>query len=72
LAFIGVLPQFQRQGIGRKLLEWGISEAKKAEKNIYLVSMPLAKKMYTDAGFEELGKFKWFNTDSYQMLLMHH
>ena len=50
-----VLPEHQRKGIGRKLLQWGLDVADKQNIVSWLFARPAAAKMYQDAGFRSVG-----------------
>ncbi|KAF2665364.1 acyl-CoA N-acyltransferase [Microthyrium microscopicum] len=52
LASIAVRPDAQRQGIGKKLTEWGIDEAQRLELPIYLDATPQGKGLYEKFQFE--------------------
>ena len=69
LMTIAVNPQRQGKGVGRTLLDWGIEHARAENKDIYLLSTPTGRKLYTGAGFQELGSIDMFGTPNYHMLL---
>ncbi|RFU75883.1 hypothetical protein TARUN_6345 [Trichoderma arundinaceum] len=53
LDYLGVDPQQQRKGIGKILLDWGISQAAGEKKDCYLLATPAGKTLYAKTGFEE-------------------
>ena len=57
LSFICVDPKFQRKGVGKKLMQWGMNRADKERVPIGLASSPAGEKLYHDCGFEEVGVF---------------
>ncbi|KAF2200009.1 acyl-CoA N-acyltransferase, partial [Delitschia confertaspora ATCC 74209] len=54
LSQVFVDPSYQRQGVGRKLLEWGIKQADQDGVPMYLEATPPGKVMYERLGFEVL------------------
>ena len=50
-----VHPDHQRQGIGRKLLQWGLDQADRERLVAWLNGRPSGLKLYLDAGFEIMG-----------------
>lgn len=50
-----VHPDHQRNGVGRKLLQWGLDLADKEKMVSWLFARPAAAKMYQDAGFKVVG-----------------
>ena len=43
---MGVLPQYQNKGVGTALLKWGLQEAAKNEKRVYLTATPIGRILY--------------------------
>jgi predicted N-acetyltransferase YhbS len=60
LASMAVHPDFQYQGIGRKLLAEVCSLADESSQDIYLESTPTGLKLYQNTGFESLGSIALF------------
>lgn len=55
LAILMTLPEFQRQGIGSALLEFGLTEAKKKGlTQFWLESSPQGYKLYQKFGFKDV------------------
>ncbi|KII83338.1 hypothetical protein PLICRDRAFT_62454, partial [Plicaturopsis crispa FD-325 SS-3] len=54
LYILAVLPQYQNQGVGSQLLDWGITAADAAEpkRAVYLEASPVGQKLYERRGFE--------------------
>ncbi|KAJ5226060.1 hypothetical protein N7468_007285 [Penicillium chermesinum] len=51
LHFLGVSPRFQRQGIGRQLLHWGIDKADEEKMPCFLEASERGRPLYESAGF---------------------
>lgn len=54
LTSIAVHPDYQRRGIGRTLLDWGIDQADKLQVPIYTEASKDGFKLFTSYGFEKL------------------
>ena len=54
LRHLATHPDFQSQGAGTRLLEWGIKLARTEMKPITVFSSPLGTKLYTKVGFKLL------------------
>jgi ribosomal protein S18 acetylase RimI-like enzyme len=52
LASIGVSPNHQRKGLGKVLVQWGLDEAAKDGKHVWLIATPHGKLLYDSMGFE--------------------
>lgn len=52
LYFLGVLPQYERRGIGSKLLKAHLEEAQEDGVSVYLGATPAGKPLYDRHGFE--------------------
>lgn len=50
---LAVDPAYQRRGIGRKLMEWGMERAKEEGVPITLTSTPAGQRLYQKLGFRE-------------------
>ena len=57
LAFLCVDPKFQRKGVGKRLMQWGMKRADQESVPLGLASSPAGEKLYRDCGFEEVGVF---------------
>jgi GNAT superfamily N-acetyltransferase len=57
LKILAVHPEFQRQGIGTTLLEWGMEGARDGER-VYLESSEAGMPLYLKKGFQILGEFR--------------
>lgn len=51
---IGVDPTQQGKGIGKKLVHWGLEQARKEGRDAYLTATEAGKPVYERCGFEEL------------------
>ncbi|KAL4866235.1 hypothetical protein BDV12DRAFT_138390 [Aspergillus spectabilis] len=47
-----VHPEYQRRGIARELLQWGLEEAEKLGLEVYLEATPAGRPFYSRCGFE--------------------
>jgi predicted N-acetyltransferase YhbS len=64
-------PQQQRKGIGKILLDWGISRAAGDKKDCYLLATPAGKTLYAKTGFEAVRVVPIFGVSHHSMLLRH-
>ena len=71
LDYIGVDPKHMRRGIGKILLNWGIDQAVKENRDCYLIATPAGQPFYAASGFQVLRVLKIFGVDHYSMLLKH-
>ena len=55
LHVIGVDPTYQRRGIGKMLLQYGIDGARADGKDAYLIAAPAGMALYRGNGFQSLG-----------------
>ncbi|KAK4176191.1 acyl-CoA N-acyltransferase [Triangularia setosa] len=51
-------PDYQRQGAGRALTEWGIQEARRLGLYTTVFASPMGLRLYTKLGFTEIGRFR--------------
>lgn len=67
---IAVAPDFQRQGIGMQLLQWGIGRATADGVPVTLASTPAGVRLYEKAGFRVYGTWKWAReaNETYMMM----
>lgn len=56
---IAVAPEFQRQGVGKLLLQWGMERAREENVPVTLSSTPAGKALYEGSGFKPCGTWKW-------------
>ena len=52
LYFLGVLPEYERRGIGGQLLKPGLEQAQEDGVSVYLGATPAGKPLYDRNGFE--------------------
>jgi len=62
---LAILPDFQRQGVGGTLVEWGKEEAQKTGTGVCLYASRLGKGLYEKKGFTVLDKLHLEEGDSY-------
>ncbi|KAJ9131741.1 hypothetical protein NKR23_g11589 [Pleurostoma richardsiae] len=53
---IAVSPSYQRRGVGRMLLHWGLERAEQDGKDVYLLASPSGRFLYSSVGFEEVAQ----------------
>ena len=51
---LAVDPSYQRRGIGRKLMEWGLERSKEEDVPITLTGTPAGLRLYEKIGFKEV------------------
>jgi len=56
MAVLTVLPEYQRKGIGQKLLEWGLRQADEAGIECWIDASPEGLGLYKKNGWREVGK----------------
>jgi len=49
-------PDYQRKGLGRMLLRWGLDKADAEGKRAFLTSTPEGKPLYLSEGMKEMGE----------------
>ena len=55
LNFIGTHPQYQRRGVGRRLISWGVNRANTEGIPIALIASPHGVRLYESVGFQDVG-----------------
>ena len=58
LSTLAVLPEYQRRGIGRQLVTWGVQQGEKEGVPIALEASPDGKRLYEKCGFQ------WVRTEN--------
>jgi GNAT superfamily N-acetyltransferase len=56
LEFLATLPEYQGQGVGKTLLRWGMEQADKQQKRIYLEGTTEGLPLYVKSGWATLEK----------------
>jgi len=56
LEILAVAPQYQRQGVGSKLLEWGMAQAAAVRLPVVVAATVKGEHLYAKHGFKECGK----------------
>lgn len=56
LKILCVHPEFQRKGVGTKLLDWGLERARERRQKVYLEATEFGVTLYINKGFKELGE----------------
>ena len=55
MAILAVGPEWQRMGVGRKLLEWGLEKADREGLECWIEASPAGKPLYEKVGWREVG-----------------
>jgi GNAT superfamily N-acetyltransferase len=55
MALLAVDPKWQRMGVGRRLLEWGLEKADKEGLECWIEASPAGKPLYEKVGWKEVG-----------------
>lgn len=55
MAILAVEPKFQRMGIGKKLLEWGLDMADREGLETFIEASPAGKPLYEKMGWRVVG-----------------
>ena len=58
LAGVCVDPKFQRKGVGKRLLAWGMNRGKEENVSLGLISSPKGKALYESLGFKAVYSFE--------------
>ena len=58
LTMLGVDPRFHRRGVGKRLLQWGMSRADEEAVQMGLIASPAGRKLYESVGFQDVGVLK--------------
>ncbi|KAL6690855.1 acyl-CoA N-acyltransferase [Trichoderma pleuroticola] len=69
LDMIGVDPHYQRQGIGRALLTWGVEQATREGRDCYLMATPQGRPLYESFGFDIVRPLNMFGVMHHSMIL---
>ncbi|KAF3063148.1 hypothetical protein CFAM422_010498 [Trichoderma lentiforme] len=69
LDMIGVDPHYQRQGIGRALLTWGVEQATREGRDCYLMATPQGRPLYESFGFDIVRPLNMFGVLHHSMIL---
>ncbi|KAJ5827476.1 GNAT family acetyltransferase [Penicillium robsamsonii] len=64
---LGVHPQYQKRGIGRMLLDWGVQQAVSQERDCYLITTPAGVALYRAAGFDAMKTVEIFGAPHVSM-----
>lgn len=57
MAVLAVLPEWQRMGVGRRLLQWGLRQADERGVECWIDASPFGKGLYEKMGWREVGVF---------------
>lgn len=55
MAILAVLPEYQRMGIGNKLLKWGLDKADEEQVDCWIDASPYGLGLYKKFGWKEVG-----------------
>ena len=58
LGLLATHPNYQGQGTGKALCQWGLEKAKREGWTVTLFSSPMGKRLYAKLGFRDAGSFK--------------
>lgn len=58
LSILACHPSYQRRGIGRQLVRWGLEKAKLENLDMTVFGSPMGSLLYRSVGFREVGKFR--------------
>ena len=58
LSLLNTHPDYQGQGAGKALCQWGLEKANKEGWTVTLFSSPMGKRLYTKLGFRDVGSFR--------------
>jgi GNAT superfamily N-acetyltransferase len=65
-----VSPKCQRNGVGMRLLEWGMAHARREQVPITLTSTTAGRRLYDKAGFYPYGIWRWAKGNDRMCTLM--
>ncbi|KAK0654784.1 acyl-CoA N-acyltransferase [Cercophora newfieldiana] len=68
LIILGVDPNHQRRGIGKRLVRWGLEQAAAEGQQVFLIATPEGRPLYESLGFQVLGEFETLGLVHYSML----
>lgn len=55
MAILAMGPEWQRMGVGKRLLEWGLEKADREEVEAWIEASPAGKGLYEKMGWKEVG-----------------
>ena len=58
LSLLNTHPEYQGQGAGQALCQWGLDKAKMEGWSVTLFSSPMGKRLYAKLGFRDVGSFR--------------
>ena len=58
LSLLNTHPDYQGQGAGKALCQWGLEKADREAWIVTLFSSPMGKRLYAKLGFRDVGSFK--------------
>lgn len=58
LSILACHPAYQRRGIGKQLVNWGLDKAKQEGLDLTVFGSPMGSLLYRNVGFKEVGKFR--------------
>lgn len=70
LAFLAVDPAFQRRGIGGRLVDWGMENAKKEGIPATILGSQVGQSMYRKRGFKDY-KLSWLRDGVHAMAMIY-
>jgi len=61
-------PAYQRKGIGKMLLQWGLQRADDGQNNVRLMASEAGAQLYRATGFDEVGSIDLFGGMEYAFI----
>lgn len=61
-------PKHQRKGAGKLMVQWGIDEAAKENRDVWLIASPAGRKLYVSMGFDIVGETPYLGDIQTQMV----
>lgn len=58
LSILACHPSYQRRGIGKQLVRWGLEKARRETLDMTVFGSPMGSLLYRSVGFREVGKFR--------------